>query len=293
MPIEAGAADKFGNRYEALWAIDCLLAIVDGRATSLTLEPIEREEARGVEFSKVLDDGTVEYWSIKRQTTRAAGWTLSLLADRDERGRSILADLSGHVDRDERNVAVFASSLATPELDELRLYAEAPGLLAERLKLSEKLKDNYTRFLLPTFGNDEDRALTFLRRSRTNTTDEAQLRDRIKFSIRKLFYRADGAELDTDAVRGILAEFLLNHIHREIRKDILLQDLALHSICIQDWSISSKASERIREICLQYTLPLQAERINGKTLRLEGTCSSRHSSCSAPKDTSCGKGWRR
>lgn len=271
MPIEAGTADKFGNRYEALWAIDCLLAIADGRALSLTLEPVERDEARGIEFSHALDDGTVEFWSIKRQTTRAMGWTLNLLTDRDERGRSILGDLAGHVDRNERHVAVFASTLATPELDELRSYAKTSDLLANRLSLSKALKESFARYLLPAFGNDEKRTLTFLQRSRTNTTDETQLRGRINFSIRKLFYRTDGGELDHDAVRGLLAEFLLSHINQEIHKGLLLQELARHSIGVQDWSTGSKASERIREICRQYLTPLQAERINGNTLRLEGT----------------------
>ena len=39
MPASGGAGDKFGNRYEALWAIDQLLRIVDGVASELTLEP--------------------------------------------------------------------------------------------------------------------------------------------------------------------------------------------------------------------------------------------------------------
>lgn len=32
MPASGGAADKFGNRYEALWAMDQLLQILDGTA---------------------------------------------------------------------------------------------------------------------------------------------------------------------------------------------------------------------------------------------------------------------
>jgi hypothetical protein len=270
MPIEAGTADKFGNRYEALWTIDCLLAIVDGRATALTLESIEKDESRGVEFHYTLNDGTREYWSVKRQTARAAGWTLNLLTEKDEGGRSIVKDLASHVERNANNFAVFASTLGTPELDELRLYATTQDLFAKRLNQSKALKEGFTRYLLPVFSNDEDRALTFLRRSRTNTTDEAQLRDRISFSIRKIFYRLDGGNLDPEAVRGLLAEFLLNHLHQDIQKELLLRELKSHSIGAQDWSIGSKASERLLELCRQYVAPLQAERINGGTLRLEG-----------------------
>ncbi len=171
------------------------------------------------------------------------------------------------------NIAVFASTLATSELDELRLYATTQDLFANRLNQSKTLKEGFTRYLLPVFSNDEDRALTFLRRSRTNTTDEPQLRERINFAIRKLFYRLDGADLDSDAVRGLLAEFLLNHLHQEVHKELLLHELESHSIGVQDWSIGSNASERLVEMCRQYIAPLQAERINGITLRLEGTAS--------------------
>jgi hypothetical protein len=273
MPTHAGTADKFGNRYEALWAIDCLLTIVDGRATNLKLEPIEKDESRGIEFYYTLNDGTREYWSVKRQTARASGWTLNLLTEKDEGGRSILKDLASHVDRNVANIAVFASTLATSELDELRLYATTQDLFVNRLNQSKTLKEGFTRYLLPVFSNDEDRALTFLRRSRTNTTDESQLRDRINFAIRKLFYRLDGADLDPDAVRGLLAEFLLNRLHQEIHKDLLLHEFESNSIGVQDWSIGSKASQRLLEICRQYVAPLQAERINGSTLPLEGAAS--------------------
>lgn len=98
MPSSGSAADKLGNRYEGLWAIDKLLEIVSGTANSFALEPLDTDESRGVEFVVGLLDGTAEYWSIKRQTMKAAGWTLSALATKDDRGRTIIGDLKGHLD---------------------------------------------------------------------------------------------------------------------------------------------------------------------------------------------------
>src|SRR2546428_2750400 len=123
MPTSGGSADKLGNRYEALWAIDQLLRVVDGGAEELTLEPLEEEESRGIEFRVSTSHHVVEYWSIKRQTTKAAGWTLAKLAAKDERGRTILGDLLAHVERDPANHSVFASTLGAADFEELRANA--------------------------------------------------------------------------------------------------------------------------------------------------------------------------
>src|SRR5688572_21609338 len=139
MPIAGGSADKLGNRYEALWAIDQLLRVIDGGATELTLEPLEADESRGIEFRVSTTDGISEYWSIKRQTTKAAGWTLATLAAKDERGRTILGDLLAHVERDGANQSVFASTLGAYEFEELRANAADEKTLAARLARSADL----------------------------------------------------------------------------------------------------------------------------------------------------------
>jgi len=99
MPTSGGAADKLGNRYEVLWALDQLLRIVDGAARSLTSELLNPHESGGVEFVVTNTDGTIDYWSVKRQTTKAAGWALEQLAAKDDRGRTILSGLLEHVER--------------------------------------------------------------------------------------------------------------------------------------------------------------------------------------------------
>jgi hypothetical protein len=161
MPTAGGEADKLGNRYEALWAMDSLLSMVDGRAKDFILEPIDENDARGIEFSLTIDDGTVEHWSIKRQTTRAAGWTLNLLTEKDENRRSILADLSGHLNRDEKNRVVFASTLGTRRLTSSSLYAQTKETLDTRLALAAELRNDFNRYLLPLFDNDQERARIF------------------------------------------------------------------------------------------------------------------------------------
>jgi hypothetical protein len=140
VPASGGAADKFGNWYEALWTIDQLLRIVDRVACRLILEPLEKAESRGVEFRVTNIDGTTDYWSVKRQTSKAAGWRVALLAAKDEMGRSTLGDLFTHVARAEGNNGVFASTLGAHEMEELRRYAANEAALNARLESSEELK---------------------------------------------------------------------------------------------------------------------------------------------------------
>lgn len=271
MPTAGGAADKLGNRYEALWAIDALLSIIDGPFIDLTLEPIDPDESRGIEFLLTTTGGATEYWSVKRQAPRASGWTLNLLAEPNQQGRSILGDLFGHLERSESNRAVFASAVGAPAIDELRLYAETKVVFDGRLARSRELKDELTRYVLPICGTDFERARTLISRTRTNTIDEHQLRSRVSFAIRKLFYATNGSQIDSDSVRGYLADLLLDRIHQKLTRKDIVDALALHAIAVQDWSLQSPIRDRIDQLSQAYTEPLQTERINGVTLRLDGS----------------------
>lgn len=69
MPTHGGTSDKFGNRYEILWAADQLLRILKDKALDFTLEPISSEESKGIEFKVSNADGTVDYWSNWERST--------------------------------------------------------------------------------------------------------------------------------------------------------------------------------------------------------------------------------
>lgn len=271
MPAPGGSADKFGNRYETLWSIDQLLRIVEGRALRLTLEPLEAEKSRGIEFVVGLEGAAEEYWSVKRQTAKASGWTLALVAERDDRGRSVLSDLLAHVERADSNAAVFASTLAAPEVDELRTYARTPEILKSRLALSQNLGSKFREYILPLCNGDEERARSFLLRVRTHSADEAQLKDRVNFAIRKIFYSLDGTELDVDGVRASLSELLLANISGEIDRRTILTSLASRQVGLREWSQDKSVRDRIEHICERYVDPLRSEFINGKLLLLSGS----------------------
>lgn len=273
MPASGGSADKLGNRYEALWAIDQLLRIVDGAATDFLLEPLNPDDSLGIEFRVSNTDRTVEYWSVKRQTTRAAGWTLSTLAAKDNRGRSILSDLLGHVQQNTAHRSVFASMLAAPDFDELRTYAADQKMLDERLARSKDLTAGYQSFLLPICGGDHDKVRAFLLATRTYAIDETQLRDSVEFKVRKLFYRVGGGLADPAAVRGYLCDLLHENIHRPICIDAILDCLASHGIRRSDWAIDKSVTDQITAICETYCESLHSQLVNRKFIEIPGSTS--------------------
>jgi len=268
MPIPGGTSDKLGNRYETLWATDQLLRIVEGAAQSLVLEPIDTDESRGIEFYITESSGSVFYWSVKRQTTRAAGWTIPLLVTQDSRGRSIVKDLLAHVERNPSHLAVFASTLGAGNFKELQTYATDSTSFKARLERSVELKQEFNDYLLPICDNDLERARKFLLQTRVFTSDEDQLRERLHFAIRQLLFDERGSSIDVDAVRGYLGDLLLEFIHRPIDRETILSKLATHAIRRRDWAIEKTVTDQIDVLCDSYVNPLRSEFINGAFIQL-------------------------
>lgn len=266
MPVSGGAADKLGNRYEVLWALDQLLRIVDGALSELTPEPLNVDESRGVEFHCITADTITEYWSVKRQTTKASGWTLRLLAAKDDRGRSILGDLFQHVKKKPTHRGFFASSLGARDLEELRTYAASKEMFEQRLARSSELKADFNEYILPICDGDFETARCLLLGLFTRAADEPQLKERVNFATRKLFYSRESIQLDTDSVRGYLTDLLLDNIHRAITREMILAHLSNYGVGLRDWNIEKTVRDRIDSICDSFVSPLKSELINNQIL---------------------------
>ncbi|MYK35236.1 MAG: hypothetical protein F4045_09085, partial [Chloroflexi bacterium] len=129
MPRLGGEADKFGNRYESLWAVDAVLDLVDDEQyVEITFEAIG-DEAAGVEFFRTTRSGAREYHSIKRQQPDG-NWTISRLAQEiSPGGRSILRDLTRKIETGAEGV--FSSGTSATELEELTERARASDSIQE------------------------------------------------------------------------------------------------------------------------------------------------------------------
>lgn len=270
MPSRGGSAGKAGDQYEALWTVDAALRVINGRAEHVIYESLDPDDSRGVEFNLQTATKDVEFWSLKRQTTTAAGWTLATLVRADEHGRSVLGDLAAHVERDAHNIAVFASTLGAARLEELRSVAAIADTLQLRLDQSAELKADHEKYLLPLFGGDRERARQFLTRLQIRTADETSLRTQIESTIALLFYPDGGGAVDTGMVRRLLAEFLLDHMHQKIDRRTLLDYLAANGLRRRDWKIDSTIREKVDALCHAYTRPLREQLIGGTLQTLPG-----------------------
>jgi len=267
MPIHGGTSGKLGDRYEVLWVVDNLLRILDGKACSLTYEPIDSAESMGIEFVSVLTDGTREFWSIKRQTT-ASGWSFNALTSAGSTGRSILGDLLTHVRTHERNRGVFASQLGAPELSELGQYSATPLMLQDRLKQSKSLYRAVTSFFSGMQGG-WDQISDHLARIRVHTADEELLRQKIDTSIQRLIRTTTGDVLDADLVRELLASLALDRLNRPTDRKAILEHLGNHGFQLTDWS-QTDARQRLDQIGEEYIRRIQELRIDGVHIPLAG-----------------------
>jgi hypothetical protein len=268
MPASGGAADKLGNRYEALWAIDQLLKIVDGYAVALTLEPLELDESRGIEFRVEMPDVSLAYWSVKRQRAGAAGWTPAELVREDALGRSILGDLRDHVERATKHRGVFASTQAATALDELRFLADDAAAFADRLSRNKELKSEFEQRIMPLCDGERERSRTLLSRIATHACDETKLREDVEFAARKLFRVSGDSSFDPAALRLHLGDLLEDRIHRRIDRDTILHDLEGHGYHLRDLAHDNSVIDRIRELTNAYYTPTESRRIAGRLLPL-------------------------
>ena len=53
MPLAGGASDKFGNRYEGLWTVHCMLDVLEERAYSIRFEPPATWEAIEAKLNEI------------------------------------------------------------------------------------------------------------------------------------------------------------------------------------------------------------------------------------------------
>jgi len=271
MPVSGGASDKLGNRYETFWAIQVLLDITRGEANRMLLEPLCPEESRGIEFYVDKANGTREHWSIKSQKAGRSGWSLALLLERDpQTRRSILGDLIGHLLSDGSHKAVFASGSAAPELHELSGYAVDKDTFGARLAASKKLNQAFVSRVLPLFGGDAEKARTVIQRIGVRVQDPESLRTQLDSMIRMLWYRPDGLPVDAGAVRGILAELLLDRIHLSVEKADILEVLGQHGYRSRDWAVDKRVIDQVDQIIRGYVRRTQSNLINGKTIPLLG-----------------------
>jgi len=263
MPRTGGEADKLGNRYEGIWTISQLLEMLSGQLNSLTVEPLDPQESRGIEFVARTSAGSLEYHSVKRQ--RAQGeWSLSALCQIDTTGRSVLGDLFRKLAADSTAHCRFVSSTGANALRELTERAQRRATLDEfeqDLRQSETLWGEYESRISRLEAN---RAIAFdrLRRVIVTLVDEATLIRGVERQIDLLLFRPDGSTFDAKNVRLILGDFVLERLGSTISNRDLLECLRSDGIHRRDWAVDQTIQDRINAAKQDYTRNVELDLIN-------------------------------
>ena len=168
-----GAADKAGFYYESLWAIYCMLEILDGRAHSIQIET-PGEDA--VEYC--LQRGTTkEHWQVKRQVTGRTTWSLKKL-------QPILHFFLTKFRKGESSV--FASASDAPELRMLTENAQAARAAGGGLNqfkehfLNKERTGNFVLLQELIGTNSEEEAFHFLCSVTFHTSRDITMEEQMK-----------------------------------------------------------------------------------------------------------------
>lgn len=201
VPSSGGASDKYGNRYEGYWTVDCIIEVLDNRADLIYLEP---QGIEGIEFYLKKND-TIIYYQVKRQNTMGK-WTLSKLEN-----EKILSNFHDKL-IDPNSVCYFISSYASHEIYELtdgarkqKTFQKFNARLSESKPLKKSFKD-----LCGYWKCSEQEAFECLKRLHFRTIDEESLIERVQF---KLYPLVEG---DSATVVDILAQYALKSVTEEL-----------------------------------------------------------------------------
>ncbi|POZ52019.1 tetratricopeptide repeat protein [Methylovulum psychrotolerans] len=175
MPYPGGGADKMGNYYEALWTVYCLLRILKGEATGITLEPLG-DEGDGVEFKLEINSGS-EYHQVKRQNGSAGHWKLPKL-----NAKGVLAAAKAKLGRDEAAQFWFISQDSVANLPELceRAVSAANYDIFKTFALDAAVHSSAFAQLCAYWDMPDERVYACLRCVRVETLSEDTLLELVK-----------------------------------------------------------------------------------------------------------------
>ena len=261
MPRLGGEADKFGNRYESLWAVDAVLDLIEGEFAEAVFEAVGEEDS-GVEFYRTTRSGTREYHSIKRQQSDG-NWTVSRLTrESSPPGRSILGNLIRKIQAGAEGV--FSSGTSASELEELTARAQASDSIwnfRQRIDQNGQLAGCFDGAIVRICGSEEA-AYAALRRLRVRTKNEPELTKDVERRVRSTLQTYSGEPVDATAVRLLVADFITRSLGAQLTAESFLEHLANHGVLPSHLRADASIRQRIGRLNRRYLSEVNALLIN-------------------------------
>jgi hypothetical protein len=255
MPLSGGASAKFGDRYEGRWTVLQLANVIAERANSLRLEP-PGSEGEGVEFWVRRGAGHA-YHQVKRQTARGRGWSI------DELSRTGVIENCLRRLAEDVSSFVFVSTESAGELSELTERARSAtawGEFRREFLKSGQARTNFAKLCAYVKEITDEDVFNRLRRLEVRTIDEATLQRLVESLLLPL---VDG---EPSAVAAILAQFVLDNVHREVTPPELWRHLESQRLRPRDWAKDNVVLQAIDRANALYLQRLREQTIGGHVL---------------------------
>lgn len=262
-----GRADKLGNEFERLWAVQHVIELVSEKAVSVRIEPLGDDE-RGTEFWVVRPDGTSEAHQCKRENGSAGRWSIS-----DLEAKRIISNAKYQLDRDPTYRFVFVSGDKAPHLTTLCDRAARSESASEFREHSVTTSRDLLREFktLCSYLNldadnvsDVERARRFLQRFRPLTKDIFTLRGQVE--------DAAAASLTGDPAQAVatLKDLVDQSIGLTLRAPDVIGALP-NGIRPRDLSLEHTLHSRLNALCERFDRSYRHLLIRGAVLKRQET----------------------
>ena len=258
MPLPGGATDKFGNRYEGHWTVNCMTDVMDERAGAICLEP-PGAEGEGIEFWVQRGDKR-EYHQVKRQHSASGRWTLA-----DLKHEHVLAHFRDKL-YDPEAMCIFVSSHAAYQLERLADDSRRAGSWEtfEQVFIKGNAQSRAFNDLCRRWGDCQGQdAFEALKRVHVETVGEDTLRT---FAESRLAALVEG---DSATVADILAQLALNAVRQELTAHDIWHHLESRGFRRRQWGKDRHVLAAVKAANERYLSPLRAAAIAGEVIPRE------------------------
>ena len=255
-----GYADKKGNQYELIWAINYALMCIQDERRSITYEDPDPRLAEGSEFTYVDECDFVHVFQIKRQNGISDKWTVNDLKEKD-----IFKKAKSHV-KDGRQYH-FGSMTPCTKLRELSERSRESGSFKEfeqYVSANKKLKQEFEK-LAEIIGGQEE-AWQLLCSMHFAVEDETEYRKKAIVLAEAILVGAEGSVL-VDAIGSVL----LDNLRKHLTKNELLDALARKEIFVLEEKAKQTARGEVRAATKRWQNTIRRELLDPEIPRAEAT----------------------
>lgn len=234
-----GIADKFGNAYEARWAVRQLIDVFSDKVRSIRLEGISAD-FHGFEFA--VDHGSYVAWHQTKINSPSQNWTIRALEN-----EGVLEAFAKRLRSNDRDRCVFVSQ--SPPVDLLDLsskaayasdYFDFSGALTKQTK--DKFKQFYT-----TIKQTPEVAFNWLRRCEFRVLPESEITSAIEVHCALYF------DYPSSEVYPVLRGYLEDRLNRLLTTEIVRSDIKNAGILkLKEWQLDPTLRQKIAELNTAY-----------------------------------------